>query len=236
MKSTIEGWIVAANLQANQNQETPEHLLLDTFRLVAETHRQADGIAKTASQAVRTSYSDPVLLAQFIENHQTPVYILPAGILGKLALWLLGCTPGFIPPVENPRYETLQRLLASLSWLVKRPAQSDGCHWEHGAFVVPGNLFTVGFISHQLHHWLAFRSGMQGYSDHSQTLYKKFWEEQQGVIGNEVYDMSVDDILALKAAINRDLEALEFLKRIAQEILIPVRQGRHFRSQGSASA
>jgi hypothetical protein len=59
--------------------------------------------------------------------------------------------------------------------------------------------------------------------------------ENQGQIGQDVYKMDVEDILALKAAINRDLEALKFLKAIADEVLIPARQARRI-VHGTASA
>ena len=76
---------------------------------------------------------------------------------------------------------------------------------------------------------------MKGYCDRSQRLYREFWGKNQGRIGQEVYKMKADDMRALKAAINRDLEALQFLKDIADEILIPAKQARHI-SRGQASA
>jgi hypothetical protein len=47
--------------------------------------------------------------------------------------------------------------------------------------------------------------------------------------------MKPADMVALKEAINRDLEALQFLKSIAQEVLIPAKQARCI-SNGNASA
>jgi hypothetical protein len=211
--------------------------MVDTFRLVAETHRKAQEIAESAKATVRQFYREPRQLAIFIERHQTPVYVLKNALLANFCLHILGFEPGFIPPSSSKRFQRLIKLLKSplLRPLLGRHSDKHHCSFEHGVFVLPPSLFTVGFLSHQLHHWLAFRSGMQGYSERAQTLYKKFWNEQNGELGPEVVEMSEEDALALKAAINRDLEALQFLRQVASEILIPARQAKHF-NQGTASA
>ena len=217
--------------------DEPIYSVVDTFRLVAETRRQATEIAESAKMAVCRFYREPKQLALFIERHGTPVYLLKNGLVANFCLWLLGFEPGFIPPASNKPYRRLTRLLQS-SWLASllgRQSEKRHCHFENGVFVVPQKLFTVGYLSHQLHHWLACRSGMQGYSERAQELYKKFWNEQNGEIGSDVLKMTMEDMVSLKAAINRDLEALQFLRQVASEILIPARQARRF-IQGAASA
>lgn len=212
-----------------QGHDNPLHdPVIDTFKLIAETRKQAKAISESARDAVKAFYRSPDSLASFIERHQTPVYMLKGRLICGLVLAVLGFEPGFIPPTEGRRYRILERLLR----MYNRKAH---CEFTHGVFVLTQPLFTVGFISHQLHHWLAFRSGMAGYNDRSQQLYHKFWNEQNGIIGQEVYHMKVEDMVALKAAINRDLEALLFLKEVANEVLIPAKQARRI-SHGTATA
>lgn len=222
----------------NKGHDNPIHPVVDTFRLVAETRRQATEIAESARSAVKSFYKNPADLAAFIERHDTPVFVFDNSFICGLTLAVLGFEPGYIPPAEGKRYELLQKALkteAKFLHLKGTMGEKSNCHFEHGVFVLTRPLFTVGFLSHQLHHWLAFRSGMRGYSEQSQKLYKKFWSEQNGVLGAEVYDMTVEEMVALKAAINRDLEALLFLKEIANEILIPAKQAQRL-SHGTASA
>ncbi len=212
-----------------QGHDNPLHdPVIDTFKLVAETRKMAKEISESARDAVKAFYRSPDSLASFIERHQTPVYMLKGRLICGLVLAILGYEPGFIAPAEGRRYRLLERFLRMYN-------AKPHCEFKHGVFVLTRPLFTVGFISHQLHHWLAYRSGMAGYSDKSQLLYKKFWNENNGVIGQEVYKMKVEDMVALKAAINRDLEALLFLKEIANEVLIPAKQARRI-SHGTASA
>lgn len=211
------------------------HPVVDTFKLIAETKRQAGKISESARNAIKAFYRNPADLAAFIERHQTPVYILPKGFLTSFSIWLLGYEPGFIPPSNGRRYQLLQKLLASFN-LKGKQGEKHACHFEHGVFVITRPLFTVGFLSHQLHHWLAYRSGMKGYDERSLKLYRKFWNEHGGVIGNEVYDMSLEDMVSLKAAINRDLEAMVFLRGIVNEILIPSKNARHHFKKGHTLA
>ena len=202
--------------------------IIDTFRLVAETRKQLEIVSSQARLMVKAHCKTPEALAAIIEQHGTPVYRLKGGLLGGLALFLLGFEPGFIPPTPGRRYTLLLRWLTAMD-----PQHPDA---SHGLFVMPKKLFTVGFLTHQLHHWLACRSGLSGYNPRSQSLYKKFWTEGNGVIGDEVYDMTVEDMVALKDAINRDLEALEFLRNIVAEVFQPNTQASRFRAAGNASA
>ncbi len=206
----------------------------DTFKLVAETRQQVNQVAESAREAIQSFYTEPHRLAEFIESQGTPVYILPGGPIPQIVLKTLGLEPGFILPDQSPQFRALQKLLERYTPLGST-VKPDSQDFQHGVFVIPKGLFTMGFLSHQLHHWLAFRSGMDGYCPKARRLYKRFWNDQQGKIGREVYKMDVEDILALKAAIARDLEALQFLKNIANEVLIPARQAKRI-TYGTASA
>lgn len=211
----------------------------DTFRSVVETHRQAETVMETAGEAIKKCYSDPVRLAGFVESLQTPVYILRFGVFSRIFLWLLGFEPGFIPPSESRRYKLLQALLRWQSrWPGARPAAASQASvvFRHGVFVLFPALFSMSFLSYQLHHWLACRSGLHGYDGRAQALYRKFWNVQHGRLASaDVETMSEADILALKAAINRDLEALCFLRRMMQDVIIPATQGQRFSTEGNTS-
>jgi hypothetical protein len=215
----------------------------DTFKLISESSKQVADVANIARDAIKAHYTDPVQLATFIESHQTPVFVLEHWLLGGGPLAALGYEPGFITPGQGRRFQMLQKLLQAQGKRLGQHAASDDAlsnGLPHGVIVLTRPLFTVGYLSHQLHHWLAFRAGMPGYSDRAQQLYRQFWQKQNGSLGQEVYKMSAEDLMALKAAINRDMEALQFLKTITNEVIIPAQQARRVSDQlaggGSASA
>lgn len=201
---------------------------MDSFRLVAETQRQVALVTEQAKQAVKQCYKSPEELAAWIERHGTPVFVMKMGLLGSFLLFILGFEPGFIPASRSKRFQILERLLSF-------QCPKEQASFRKGVFVLTQPLFTVGFMVHQFHHWLAAQSGLPGYDDQAQSLYRKFWDQQGGVIGQEVETMTVDEIIGLKSAINRDLEALQFIRQIINEILNPAQQSNHL-ANGNASA
>lgn len=201
---------------------------LDSFRRVAETQRQVAEVSRQALEQVKLTYKRPEDLAAGIESKGTPVYVLHFSFWVLLALKVLGYEPGFIPPTNSPRYARLTRFL---QWV--QPQHNGDI--RYGVFVVPRSLFSVGFLAHQLHHWIAYTSGLPGYGETDQALYRTFWERHRGVVGPEVETMTTDEIIRLKNAINRDMEALKFMQQLMQEIFVPAKQAGNL-TNGTTSA
>lgn len=199
---------------------------LDTFKLVAETQKQVAQVTGHALEMVKQYYKKPEELAACIEKQGTPVYVVRKGFIIHWLLFFLGFEPGFIPATVQKRYQFLLRFLEKKS----------GCTFENGLFIMTKPLFTVGFIAHQLHHWIAFCSGLPGYAEKDQALYRNFWEKKHGVITTaDAEQMSADEIIRLKNAINRDLEAMKFMKQLINELFAPANQAGSL-SKGTATA
>lgn len=211
--------------------------IVDSFKFVAETQRQVQAVASKARAAVKAFYRNPDDLAIFIEKQGTPVYALKGGFRGlfiRLCLFFYGYDPGFIPPSQNgrfsvKRYEALRKVL--LHFCGERP----GCNFDKGVFVLPQKLFTVGYIAHQFHHWLACLAGLPGYSAAEQEEFRQFMINRKGVVGPEVEKMSEAQIVNLRHAIHREIEALKFIKDVTEEIFRPARQARYL-NNGTANA
>ncbi|MGE0201218.1 MAG: hypothetical protein AB7P76_09640 [Candidatus Melainabacteria bacterium] len=188
--------------------------IADSFRLVAETRRQLTQVNQQAGDVVKRFYRDPDQLAAFIERHGTPVYTVPGHAWAYALLKAAGLEAGYNPPVSARR----RRLAEAVLKLMQPHAQ---CTLANGLFVVPANIHTISFLTHQLHHWLSYRAGMGGYESDAQKLYRLFWEKHQGHVTHELLAMPRSELMKLKAAISRDLEALTFLQGIIQEVLDP---------------
>jgi hypothetical protein len=202
---------------------------MDSFKLVAAPERKLALIQGRAKAAVKQHYKSVQDLARSIEAQGTPVHLLGGGLAGKLVLFLLGYEPGFIPRVNSKRYRLLLKVLQTLD------PKPDCTDW-YGLFVLTKPLFTVGFLSHQLHHWQAFRAGMAGYDVKDQAIYRQFWEKHNGILTEQTVErMSVEEIVRLKNAINRDMEALKFVREVTLEIFNPATQAGKL-ADGSASA
>ena len=218
-----------------------QHWVLDSFKLVADTHRQVQGIQDKARQAVKARYKSPEDLTAFIENKGTPVYVLQGlkGLLAQCAFKLMGFDAGFVAP-PNPnepltwhaqiRYGLLGVLLIGLY------DRHPGCVFDHGVFVMPRAVFTVGYLAHQLHHWFACQAGLPGYDSASQREFRTFMVTHKGVVGAEAASMTEAQIMSLRHAIHREVEALQFIKSVTEEIFRPDRQARQITDGGIAHA
>ncbi len=211
--------------------------ILDSFKLVAETQQQIDDVTEKAKKVVKSRYKSPEELVLFIEEQKTPVYQMRGfkALLLRIAMMGLAYDSGFItPPASNnkeacKRYKNLCKLVV---WLL---GEKPACSFKKGLFLLPKPLYTVGFIAHQLHHWLAFLAGLPGYTAGEQEEYRQFMGPCKGVIGPELESMTEEQIEGLRNAIHREIEALKFIKNVTDEIFRPLRQGKNL-SNGTANA
>ncbi len=211
--------------QQNTGMSDP---VVDTFRLVAENRRQLELVNQRAGSVIKQFYRSPEDLCAFIERKGTPVYKLNSKIAWFFISKILGYQPGFIPADTGKRFQLLTRYLGQMQ--SKANENNTNLSLEHGVFLVNEAMFTVGFLTHQLHHWLACRSGMAGYDNQTQELYQAFWSEHQGQISSKLLELPPEELKALREAINRDLEALKFLKQIVNEVLDPAHQGKQIKA------
>lgn len=206
----------------------PEGLDNDMFSLIAQTRKQVTQITQKAKNVVKQFYKNPDDLSAFIERHGTPVYVINSGLIGLVVLKLLKIEPGFVPFSTNTSFRTLTSLLDKYQ-------DKPGCNYANGLFILTPSLYNIGFMTHQLHHWLSARNGLQGYDDESQALYREFWLKHRGLITRELLEMDVDALGKIRIAINRDLEALKFLREVAYEIITPANQSSQLKA-GKARA
>jgi hypothetical protein len=204
----------------HQDSSHEVHETLDSFRLVAETRRQVEAISQHALEMVKQHFKSPDELSQSIENKGTGVYLLQGAFVTKLALFCLGFEPGFIPPSSSKRYQWLKQILMQLE-------SKPHCHFDKGVFVLVQPLYTVAYMAHQLHHWMAYCSGLPGYNLQSQQLYKSFWEKDKGQMSfQKAEKLTVEEIVQLRDAIHRDLDAMKFMYQLIQEIFAPANRAK----------
>ena len=67
---------------------------------------------------------------------------------------------------------------------------------------------------HQFYKWYAMKINMPGFDTQAQENFRKFIDEKSYLNLN---NLNVDDIIALKEAIARDVDAINFVEKIAKE-------------------
>lgn len=167
------------------------------------------GINKKARSIIKSAVESPEVLLAFIESKGT--VIVKSKFMGKI-LRLFGEQEGFLTPMKGIKalLFTIIINIFSLNKLeigLKTPAM----------FALndkPVNIYT---LSHQFHLWLSYINKLPGFEEKTMKNFKNFWEE--GPNSQDVSYLSVEEILSLQDIIDREKEALDFVKEMAREFV-----------------
>lgn len=80
-------------------------------------------------------------------------------------------------------------------------------------FIVQNKELDPFFMAHQFHKWYAMKLNLPGFDAKSQSNFKKYMKNSNS---KDLDNLEVNDILALKEAIARDVEAINFVVDIAK--------------------
>ena len=81
-------------------------------------------------------------------------------------------------------------------------------------FVLRDGQVNIYTMAHQFHKWYGYRMGLPGFDDEAQEKFKKIFDYE---IDANVQLLSYEEILSLKEAIHRDIEAIDFVIKLAKE-------------------
>lgn len=82
-------------------------------------------------------------------------------------------------------------------------------------FVFQDKPYSVYLLIHQVYHWLAYLKDLPGYDDETIEMFKGVFADDYNM--ENIDNMTIDDVLALKEVIARDLEAINMAKEISRE-------------------
>lgn len=187
-----------------------KQLSFDSLRLIGNKQKKLDEINEHASELVKGHLDNVPGLLEFIENRGTRV-IIHKHADKVVRFW--GEIEGFLPPMSGFK---ARLILMSLKMIGAWP---DSVRKETPALFVFGEEPTMGYMVHQIHHWLSFNNGLPGYTEETMNNFKKIFDPSFGV--EDVKRMSKEEIISLREAIARDQEALDFVQKMAQEIFKP---------------
>jgi len=173
----------------------------------AKSKQKVQKVSEIARNILKKHIKDPDKILKFIESSGT--YVIKANHIEKVLL-LIGEDEGFIRPLKGFKALFLSIMINILSKTkipvgFKTPAM----------FVMrdmPVNLFS---FAHQFHHWLAFNQKLPGYEEKTMENFKNIWRLDTDP--DMIKNLSLEDIISLRNAIARDVEAIDFVKAFAQE-------------------
>lgn len=151
-------------------------------------------------EIVTKNIKHPEKLLEYIQENGTKVFKTPfADKLLKLA----GEEEGFITPTTGINAFILNLVLEHKIAFKTEPM-----------FVLRDMPVNIYVMTHQFHKWYSYKMGLPGFDEDAQQKFKKIWEYE---IDENVQLLSFEEIVSLKEAINRDIEAIDFVTKLAKE-------------------
>ncbi|OGI30173.1 MAG: hypothetical protein A2287_07565 [Candidatus Melainabacteria bacterium RIFOXYA12_FULL_32_12] len=181
----------------------------ETLQLNTQSKSTAKEINIEAKSLFKELINKPEELFKYIESHKTLVIRAPH--VEKILI-LIGESEGFILPLSGFRAFFLTIILSLLA-----PNKLKVGFNTPAMFVMRNKPANVYYLAHQFHHWLSYINELPGYDEETSINFKYILSSDYN--SNNIDMMSIDDILSLKDAIARDLEAIQFVKDISRELI-----------------
>lgn len=156
---------------------------------------------KSAVRAiVKKNIKTPEKLLEYVEKSGTKVI---KRFNADKILAIVGEQEGFITPKSG--FEALYLnlvLMGKFSFNTKE------------MFVLRDLPVNIYIMSHQFHKWYAYKLKLPGYDEKTQENFKKVFEFADA---QKVKTLSYADVMSLKEAVRRDLDAIDFVLELSRE-------------------
>lgn len=171
-----------------------------TVRFDCAFEERKKEIQNKVAQIVKKTKNNPYRLIAYIEKHGTPVYKIKNA---DKILALIDETEGFITPKKG-----LTALYLNLIINKKISLKFNEC------FIMRNLALDPYYTIHQFYSWYSYKSGFAGYEYEAQEKLKSIAVSKNR--SQKINSLSISDILAVKEAIRRDVEALDFVINLAK--------------------
>lgn len=148
--------------------------------------------------------NDPTKLLNFIQRSGTKVYKIP---FADKILKLINFEEGFISAAEGFKglyLNVLIPILAGEKAVLSSKAEP--------MFVLRNTPLDSYRLIQQFHKWYAMKLNLPGFDAESQNNFQRFLDSND----EDIKSLSVEEILGLKEAIARDVEAINFIVDLAK--------------------
>lgn len=177
-----------------------------TLTFSAEAQKTSEMIDEQVRTIVIPCLSQPEKLLEFVAEQGTKVYRFS---FANKILNIFKEEDGFIAPFCGGKAFLLNFLVVlfmekKLSFSFKTKPM----------FVLGNGDLNIYFLLHQFHKWYAYKSGLAGFDEKAQSLFKMNLSPAND---EQMKNLSVENILALKEAIARDAAASDFVIKLSKE-------------------
>lgn len=149
---------------------------------------------------IKNNIENPNNLLNYVKDNGTKVYKINNA---DKILALIGEVEGFITPLKGLRALYLNLILEKkISFSTQE------------MFIVRDLPLNIYFMAHQFYKWYGFKIEMPGYDATTQEKFKHIWEFENAA---NVLKLDYSELVNLKEAIDRDIEAIDFVIKLAKE-------------------
>lgn len=168
--------------------------------LNSKTEQNKKKLNEEVKAIVTKNLKEPNELLKYIEQNGTKVYKIP---YADKVLAFVGEEEGFITPIRGINALILNLVLEKKFAFKTEPM-----------FVLRDMPVNIYIMAHQFHKWYGYKMGLPGFDENAQEKFKKIWEYE---IDENIQTLSYEEIVSLKEAIHRDIEAIDFVTKLAKE-------------------
>ena len=189
------------NLYSYSNGTSSSHITsFATMSLDAKKQKKTQLLREKVRQIVKKNIKTPEKLLEHVEKSGTKVVKIP---YADKILSYVNEQEGFITPRSG--FEALYlNLVKKRKISFKTPEM----------FVLRDLPVNIYVMSHQFHKWYAYKMGLPGYDEASQEKFKRVFEFSDS---KKAQELSYGEIMALKEAVRRDMEAIDFVLELSKE-------------------
>ncbi len=174
--------------------------------LNAETELKKLELDEKVKKIVKEKLNNPEALLSFINDSGTDVFRIDNA---NFLLKLIGEEEGFITPAKGFKAVFINLVV---NYLVYKNIVISAKSNE--MFILRPLPVDIYYMIHQFHKWYSFKIGLPGFKDKEQQNFKKIFKTLKQ---EDISKLSLGEIIALKEAIARDVEAIDFVVNLSKE-------------------
>lgn len=221
LEQTME--ILKPKTYANSTSKT--HInATSTLTLTSETEKNLEKVDAHIKTIVKKYLHAPEKLLDFVQEHGTAVYKIDNA---DKILEIIKEEEGFITPLKGFKAFYLNFVTGMLA--------QKKLHLSFESkemFVLRDMPLNIYYMIHQFHKWYGFKENLPGYDAQTQEMFKENFENLKE---SDFTGMSIEEIIAMKEAIARDAEAVDFVIKLAKETTGAKKALNKMKQDGSAN-
>lgn len=175
-----------------------------SLELNCKANKAKNKLENDVKTILKKYLNDPEKLLEFVQKNGTKVYKIP---FAKKILAPIGYEEGFIGAAKGFKAFYLNFIIS-----VFADKKTKVLSKTEPMFILnhlpPDKYYTI----QQFHKWYAMKLNLPGFDAQSQINFQKFLNTPD----RNVKELSIDEILGLKEAIARDVEAINFIVDMAK--------------------